>query len=96
MPLAKKAARRFTLSPFSSEEQQIRAIKKVAVEFGRDKNATTLAHELGVSPAKVLSWVTGLRKAGINVPKIFRKGMITKAVSELASERPDLIRRNNQ
>lgn len=93
---AVKAARRFTRSPFQSEEQQIRAIKKVAVEFGRDKNATILARELGVSQSKVLSWVTGLRKAGVSVPKIFRKGMITKAVSELASERPELIRRNNQ
>ena len=71
-------------------------IKEIARSFGRTKNSTKLAEELGLTSKAVCYIVQNLRKHGVNVPKRRDYWSIKQAVKELKIENPELFKTKNK
>jgi biotin operon repressor len=66
-------------------------IKKVALEYGRNKGSADLSKELGVSRQCIDQLVNRLRKTGVIIPRIRSSAMRT-ALNELKQEHPEIFK----
>jgi len=65
-------------------------IKQIAKEYGRDKGATELAKEFGVSKQRIVQIASKLRKLGVKIPN-HRFRSYKMLIKELKEENPELF-----
>lgn len=76
-----------------NRDEVVKALKAVALYFGRGKTAEELAEEFGVPEKRVKMWVTKLRKYGVDIPKVPQKNSFLRAIDELRVEKPDILKK---